>query len=339
MRSARKKRLHDKRKLSEERTKRKWVRPVIHPYAIPGADLVLGLNKLFANIDKAGDAPDEYVAEIARVQFERVFRDCFVRLLQLAECEHDTIAKQWAAALLAWFDGNLGKHRGKLAKVNPAYREAAKIGIRADVALPKSPVGQILQEELRAAERYRFELVVLRELFKEQKDLLLISVDKEAVERRLQGEAVLAHLAAGFSALWTRKGIREIKKCAREGAAAPTRIYPDEVTSSGPYTWKEAARERGIPEEYWPLADFPELSLDPDAADALELFQESSKKWWAFIWSRIKQKQDTLLPRLRDHAKGRAAAKNQGVLYLKHFQKEYQNHWQTLVRERMVGTF
>jgi hypothetical protein len=258
MRSARKKRLHDKRKPSEEQTKRKWVRPVILPYAIPGADLVLGLNTLFANIDKTRDAPDEYVAEIARVQFERVFRDCFVRLLQLAECEHDTVAKQWAATLLAWFDGNLGKHRRKLTKVNPAYLEAAKIGIRADVALPKSPIGQILQGELRTAEDYRFKLLVLRELFKEQNDFLLVSVNKETVERRLQDEAVLPHLAAGSGTLWTRKGTRKIKKRAREGAAVPDRIYSDEVTEKRHAEWQYLAEHFWkIPKEYWPLVDFP----------------------------------------------------------------------------------
>jgi hypothetical protein len=335
MRSARKKQLHDKRKLSEERTKRKWVRPVIRPYAIPGADLVLGFNRRLANIDKTGDALDERLAEIARVQFACVFRDCFVRLLQLAEREHDTVAKQWSATLLAWFDGNLGKHRGKLEKVNPEYRkEIAKIGMRADMALPESPVGQILQEELRTAGQHLLNLLFLRELFEEQKDLLLVSVDEERVEQRLRDEAVWQHLRAGSGALWTRKGRREIEKSAREGAADPGQIYSDEVTEKDPFTWQAAARKAKIPEEYWPLADFPKLALDPDAADALELFQESSKKWWAFIWSRIKQKQDKLLPRLR---KGKRKRKK--LLYLKDFQKQFQNHWQTLMSYREAGTF
>jgi hypothetical protein len=348
MRSAPKKRPLNKRKLSEEPTKRKWVCPVILPYAIPGADLVLGLNKLFANIDETGDAP-EYVSEIARVQFERVFRDCFVRLLQLAEGEYHTVTKQWAATVLAWVDGNLGKHRVKLEKMNPAYRETAKIGIRADVALPKSPVGQILQEELRTAEHYRFKLLVLRELFEQQPLTWVVTLDRAAFEERKRNELVLQLLAAGSGwvygtakgrrkvHLFSDDGIKAIEKRARE--AMLSFIYPEEVAEKNRSTWDYMTRAWKVPKEYWPLAGFPELSLDPDVANALKLFQEASKKWWAFIWSRIKQKQDTLLPRLRDHAKGRAAAKKKGVLYLKHFQKECQNHWQTLVRERMAGTF
>jgi hypothetical protein len=328
------------------------MRPEIYPRPIPGADLVLGFNWLLANIDKTGNALDEYVAESARVQFERVFRDCFVRLLQLAECEHDTAAKQWAATVLAGVDGNLGKHRGKLAKVNPAYREAAKIGIRADVALPKSPVGQILQEELRKAERYRFNLLLLRELFEQQTLTWAVTVDRAAFEERKRNELVLQLLAAGSGwiygtakgrrkvHLFSNDGIKAIENTARE--AMPSLIYPDEVPKKHLSTWEDMARAWKIPEAYWPLADFPDLCLDPDAADALERFQESSEKWWAFIWSRIKQKVgnegDKLLSRLRDRGKGRAEAKNQ-PLYLKHFQKEFQNHWQTLVRERMAGTF
>ena len=336
MRSARKKRLQNKRKLSEERTKRKWVRPMIRPYAIPGADLALGFNWLLASIDKTGNALDERLAEIARVQFECVFRDCFVRLLQLAEYEHDKPAKQWAVTVLARVDGNLGKHRGKLEKMNPAYLRQRKIGIRADVALPKSPVGQILQGELRRVEHYRFELLRL----KERGDRRLVSVDKEAVERRLQDEAVLQHLVVGDGKLWTRKRMREIKKRARKGAADPSRVHPDEVTSSDLYTWKEAARERGIPEEYWPLVDFPDWSFDPDATDAQKRFQESSKKWWAFIWSRIKRgnERDKSLSRLRDSGKIRDEAKSKPLSF-RSFQKQFENHFQTLVRRRLAGTF
>lgn len=293
------------------------MRPVFLPYAIPFADLILAHNKFFANIEGGVDAPDEYVAEIARVQFELVFRDYFIRLLQLAECEHDKPAKQWAAALLAWFDGNLGKHRKKLKELNPAYKRQSRIGMRADVALPKSPVCEILQEELRTAERYQSELLHL----KKREDHLLVSVDKEAVERRLRDELVLQHLVAGEGKLLTRKRIREIKKRAHEAASDCSRLYPDEVASSDPYTWKEVARERGIPEEYWSVAELPPLSA------------QSEPDWWKFIWARLKAKKKEIWPRLEKSGEDRAKAKD-GNLYLKDFSHPLRKHLRALAKAR-----
>jgi hypothetical protein len=232
--------------------------------------------------------------------------ELFVEFLKHALHEDDGMEKQPAGKVLGRLYVSQVKHHRKLTKVNPAYQEmVAKLGkIRTDVLLPESPVGQILQEELRTAEHYRFKLLLLRELLKEQKDLLLVSVDKEAVQKRQE----------------TQKAERKLCRPSYDV------LYPGEFTSSGPYTWKDAAREKRIPEEYWPLVDFPDLSL------------KSSKKWWAFIWSQIKEKQDKLLPRLRERGKGRAEAKIK-LLYLKHFQKEFQNHWKTLVSYRAAGIF
>jgi len=266
--------------------------------------------------------------------------ELFVQFLKLAQHGDGGIEKQLAGEVLARIYVSLHKHSGKLKKVNPTFRETViKIGkIRSDVLLPKSPVGQVLQDELRTAERYQFKLLLLRKLIKTQPGLYLVVVDKKAVERRLQDELVWQNL--GFStlasgkenggarsgALWTREGIREIEKRAREGAADPGRIYPDEVTEKRRATWQDVAREWKIPEEYWPTAD-----LKPFSA-------ESEQNWWKFVWSRLKKRQAEILPCLRKSGEGRWEAKD-GKLHLKHFYKQFRKHWLTLVNERAAGTF
>jgi len=280
--------------------------------------------------------------------------DRIAQFLKEALDEGNGSAKRLAGKVLGRFYISLAKHHRKLTKVNPAYDETVtNLGkIRADVLLPESPVGQVLQEELRTAEHNRVKLLVLRKLFKDQPPEWVVTVDRALFEERIRNELVLQLLAAGSGwvygtakgrrkvHLFSANGIKAIQKRARE--AMPSFIYPQEVAEKHRSTWKDMARACKIPEAYWPLAHFPGLSFDPDKKDALKRFQKSSKKWWAFIWSRINQQgkeRDKLLSRLRERGKGRAEAKHQGVLYLKHFQTEFQNHWQTLVRLRMAGIF
>ena len=261
-----------------------------------------------------------------------------VQYLKIALDDDYGTEKPLVSTVLARLYVRLLKHHRKLTEVNPWYRETVrKLGkIRADVLLPESPVGQVLQEELRTAEHYRSKLLALRELFEQQPLKYVVTVDRALFEERKRNELVLQVLATGSGwvygtakgrprvHLFSDKGIRAIEKRARE--AMPSIICPQEVAEKHRSTWEDMATARNIPEAYWPLAYFPDLSL------------ESSEKWWAFVWSRIK-KRDKLLSRLRERGKGRAGAKNQGVLYLKDFQKEFRKHWQTLVRLRMAGIF
>ncbi len=182
-----------------------------------------------------------------------------VQFLKLAQHGNGGIGKQLAGEVLACIYVSLHKHHGKLKKVNPAYQKTVTKKIRADVLLPKS-VCQILQEELRTAERYQFKLLIIREEIREQPRLHHVTADKKAVERRLQDELVWQHFGAGSGALWTPEGIREIEKRAREGAADPGRIYPGEVTEKRRATWQDLAEHSWkIPEEYWPTADLKPL--------------------------------------------------------------------------------
>jgi hypothetical protein len=162
------------------------------------------------------------------------------------------------------------------------------------VLLPESPVGQILQEELRTAERYQRKLLILRKVIRDQPPLHLVVPDKAAIENRKEAGKPLK----------------------------PSGVFSrDKVTEVSPATWQAAACELNIPKEYWPTAD-----LKPFCA-------ESEWAWWKFIWSRLRAKQKEILLRLRKSGEGRAQAKS-GPLYLKHFWPQFRKHWLTLVSQR-----
>ena len=120
-------------------------------------------------------------------------------------------------------------------------------------------------------------------------------------------------------------GVKAIEKAARE--AKPTFLYPDEISEKHRSTWQDMAREWKIPEEYWPLKNYPQLS------------EATEKQWWDFIYSgRLNAKQEKILPRLRESGKGRAEAKD-GTLYLKHFYKQFRRHWTALITSGLASTF
>jgi hypothetical protein len=229
--------------------------------------------------------------------------ELILHFLKLALQRNGETGKQLAGEVLACVYVSLHKHHKTLKKVNPAYRDTLKKiwHIRSDVLLPASPVGQILQEELRKAEHYQFKLVLLRELIEDQSPLRLVTVDKKAIEKRKVNPRAWSKLST-------------------------TAQLPGEVTISVACTWQDADRELKIPEEYWPTAD-----LEP-------FCEKSERDWWKFIWSRLKDRQKELLPRLRKSGEGRAKAKS-GDLYLKDFYKQFRKHWLTLVNEREAGTF
>jgi hypothetical protein len=242
-------------------------------------------------------------------QLRKMLRDAIqldelvVQFLGGAQHENDGTEKQQAGVVLGRVYISLQKHHEKLKKVNAAYLETVtKLGkIRSDVLVPEALVGQILQKELRTAERYQFKLLLLRELIKEQLPVHLVTVDKKAIEKRTVNPGAWCKLST-------------------------TVLLPGEVTTSIPCTWQDVARERKIPEEYWPTAD-----LSP-------LCAKSERVWWKFIWSRLKEKEKEILPRLRKSGESRAKAKT-GKLYLKDFSKQFRKHWLTLMKEREAGTF
>ena len=86
------------------------------------------------------------------------------------------------------------------------------------------------------------------------------------------------------------------------------------------------ARKSSIPDDYWPTLDLPRFCA------------KSELRWWTFIWSRLKKRQTELLPTLCQSGQGRAEAKN-SRLYLKHFYKQFRQHWEALIRAREAGFF
>jgi hypothetical protein len=106
----------------------------------------------------------------------------------------------------------------------------------------------------------------------------------------------------------------------RERQRRPFFFYADEITRKRRSTWENMAREWKIPEEYWPLKDFPPLS------------KTTEKKWWNFIWGRLNKKHARILPHLRDSKKGRGK-------YLSDFQRQFRKHWNTLVDLLWCGLF
>jgi hypothetical protein len=318
--------------MSDKRKRPRGITKLVR--GIPGADLDFWMEWLLSSLDKR-----EKLGRIARTQFEVLFEECVVQLLQLVRDSQSMAAKKLAGIALARVYVSLHKHHRKHCEENYAYRRTVKKlwKIRPDVLVPSSPVGQILQKEFRKAELYYRKLHVLLELVNRQPRLWLSDVNTEAVFERIRDQLLLQHFTGvgrtklkgkalewRYGALWTEQGLAAIEKQARE--ATPAFFYPDEITGKRRITWEDSAREWKIAEAYWPLKDFPPLS------DATE------KQWWDFIWLCINQKQREILPRLHETAKGRAEAKEK-PLYLKHFYKQFRKHWLTLVRMRMAGTF
>jgi hypothetical protein len=133
---------------------------------VPGTDLDFWMEWLLTNLDK-----DSELGEVARDQCTGLFADYVVCLLRIGLCKHDATAKTWAGEVLADAYASLQKHHGELNKVNPAYQNTWKKlkPFRPDVLVPRSPVGQILQKEVRTAERYYRECQYLSEVLKRQR--------------------------------------------------------------------------------------------------------------------------------------------------------------------------
>jgi len=167
---------------------------------IPGGDCDSCSAWLLQNVDKTKGVRAK-VGDIARDQFAILLDDCIRALLEhaLPLREKDMTPKEWAGRILAKLHVSLEAHQWKLEKENPAYRKwKAKWGkTRADVLVPKSEISQMVQEELRTAESYRFRLRFLRKSIESQPGLRL-SVNKRAVFERIRDHLVL-QVFAGVS--------------------------------------------------------------------------------------------------------------------------------------------
>jgi hypothetical protein len=222
-------------------------------------------------------------------------------LFDFATSDKQGLEKRAAGRMLAQLYLKSHKLHSKLRTVNAAYNaeitELQNAGSRADVLFPKSYVGQVLQEELKKAERYQFKLQLCRELLDDQPPLQLLTLDREAIRKR---KPINKHL--------------------------PNHIHRDEIVESVRLTWQAMARKSKIPEDYWSTTDLPRFCA------------KSERRWWKFIWSRLNQRQAELLPQLRESAKQRAEAKTNPI-YLKHFYKQFRQHWEALIRAREAGFF
>jgi hypothetical protein len=222
-------------------------------------------------------------------------------LFDLATSDKQGFEKRAAGRLLAQLYFRSHKLHSKLRAVNAVYdatiTELERARARADVLFPKSYAGQVLQDELKTAERYQSKLQLIREIVEEQSYVRLITLTDDAIRRRRERPAE---------------------------EYAP--IRPEDIVQCVPWTWQQMAEQRQIPNEYWETIDLKPLSTN------------SERDWWKFIWSRLNQRRDELLPQLREIAKQRAEAKTNPI-YLKHFYKQFRKHWQTLVRLREVGLF
>jgi hypothetical protein len=290
--------------------KRREAGPIKPVKGIPGGDCDSCLDWLrkYTGATKGCRAK---VADIARDQFTILLDDCVRHLLDLALPEHakNTIAKAWAGTLLVRLHASLEAHQWKLGRENPAYRKLkAKIPTRADVLVPKSEISKMVREEIIAAETYQQTLWFLRDSLENQ-PVLRGNVNKNAVKERIRNNLVWQSLAAGDGSLWTPDGVKDIENRAHK--ARPTLFYGSEITESVPCTWQDVAQQRGIPKRYWPTID-----LAPFCA-------ASADKWWDWLWPRILEEKNVLLPDL-DPSKHK---------------KQIRGYFDALVQAREDGTF
>jgi hypothetical protein len=306
-------------------SKRKGVGKIRLVKGVPGGDCDSCSAWLLQNIDKTKGARAK-VGDIARDQFAILLDDCTRALLEhaLPPREKDTTTKEWAGRILAKLQVSLEAHQRKLNRENPAYREwKAKWGkTRADIIVPKSAISQMVQEELRTAESYQFRLWHLRKSVESQPDLRPVSVNKRAVFERVRDQLVLQIFAGCLGTklkgealerrcggLWTKEGRAAMEKTARK--ARPGFLYSDEITESVSCTWQHMAEQEGIPKVYWPAVDLPRF-----CADYVD-------EWWDWLWSRILEDREVLLPS-RDPSKA---------------QRQIHDHFLALVDARENGTF
>jgi hypothetical protein len=242
------------------------------------------------------------VKRAKRLRFQRLAIQ-FAELSEVAASDTRCFEKEAAGRLLARIYFRCQKQHARLRKKNTAYDAVTmKLGIaraRADILFPEANVGQILQEEVKTAERYQNKLQMIRELLEDQRPLQLLTLNEKTIQER------------------TKRPIEEY---------VPTWIPTEEILTSVPLTWREKADERKIPEDYWPTIDLKPLSA------------ASESEWWKFIWSQLNKKQAEFLPLLCESGKRRAKAKS-GRLYLKDFYREFHKHWKALIRLREAGFF
>ena len=109
-------------------------------------------------------------------------------LFDLATSDKQGFEKRAAGRLLAQLYFKSHKLHSKLRTVNAVYNAAITElegpGSRADVLFPKSYAGQVLQDELKTAERYQSKLQVIRDIVEQHPDLLLITLNDDAIRRR-----------------------------------------------------------------------------------------------------------------------------------------------------------
>lgn len=290
--------------------KRREAGPIKPVKGIPGGDCDSCLDWLrrYTGTTKGCRAK---VGDIARDQFTILLDNCVRHLLEIAlpERAKNTIAKAWAGTLLARLHASLEAHQWKLGRENPAYRTLkAKIRTRADVLVPESEISKMVQEELRTAESYQFQLWLLRDSLKSQ-PVFLANMDRNFVEERIRNHLVWQCLGAGDGSLWTRDGIKAIEKRARK--ARPTFLYRSEITEGVACTWEDLAQQRRLPKIYWHTIDLPRFSA------------ASSEEWWHWLWRRTLAEKNVLLPDLD-------ASKHK---------KQIREYFRALVQAREDGTF
>jgi hypothetical protein len=109
---------------------------------------------------------DAKAARAAQNDLTAILGNSICYLLDFALRDQETMAQQLAGELLATLRTSLEKHHEKLSKTNSAYlKEKKKLGkLRTNVLFPKA-VGQIVQRELKKAERHRRRLFLLKGVY------------------------------------------------------------------------------------------------------------------------------------------------------------------------------
>jgi hypothetical protein len=223
--------------------------------APPGSDPPLAwLLKMF---ERAG-GKKTHAARVACNNLNDIVLNSISYALGFALRGKNSIAKRWAGELLASIFVSIQKHDEKLCKTNAAYlKEKKKLGkkLRTNVVLPKSPVVKVVQRELKKAKRYRERLLIFRRML--PRDVAFIIEDKKAIEERKRTEkpGALVRLS------------RDVLRTGEVNKSVPVAEY-----------WKEVARRRRIPEEYFVTVELPDFSV------------KSEPQWWKFLWPLIRKK-------------------------------------------------
>ncbi len=117
------------------------------------------------------ECDDGEAAKEARVELQSLFGTHERQLLRLALSKQENKTKQWAGQMLANSFSSVLKHDKKLSETNNAYLAEKKKFSRekqlVQVLFPK-PISEVVQRELKTAERYRRKLMLLKTAFRKR---------------------------------------------------------------------------------------------------------------------------------------------------------------------------